>query len=172
MKKLAMALAIAGLTVGAVAAAAEKPTVGVVEMNKVMRESKAGKRGDEELRKLADARKKQITAEGQKFEKMREDAQKNEMLMTDKQKEEKQKELQAKLDALRKMEAEANQEIGKRNAELASKIVQDVRAIIAELAGDQGLTVVLNTNPQELLYAVDGVNLTTKVIERLDAKTK
>jgi outer membrane protein len=172
MKKLVAVLVMAGVLAGGTALAADKLAIGIVDVSKVMRESKLGKRGEEELRKLAESRREKLKAEGQKFEKLREDAQKNEALMTDKQKEEKGKELQTKYEALRKMEAEAKEEISKRDSELGNTLVQEIRAVVADLAKEQGLVTVLNAGPQGVLYAVDGVNLTAKVVERLDAKTK
>lgn len=172
MKKLAVALMIAGLVAGGAAVAADKPTVGVVDMGKVLTETKAGKRNQAEFQKLVESKSEQLKKEGAKFDKLRQDAQKDEAIMTDKQKEEKQKELQSKYEVVRKMQADAEQEVGKRRTELMGKTIQDARAVVGELAKEQGLAVVLSVNTPDVLFAADGVNLTAKVIERLDAKTK
>jgi outer membrane protein len=172
MKKWATVLAMAGLVAGGAASAADKPVIGVVDMNKIVMESKVGKRNGEQFQKLFEEKSEQVKKEEQKFDKMRQDFQKDQLVLSDKQKEEKRKDLQTKYEAVAKMKSDAEQELNKKRAEMMGKTVEDARAITAALAKELGLTLVLSYPDQNVLYAVDGVNLTAKVMERYDAKAK
>ena len=170
MKKyLAVALA-AGLLCGGLAQAADKPSIGVVDMRKVLTESKVGKRNEAEFEKLVNEKKAALQSEEQKLQKLQQDFQKEQMVLTDKQKEEKQKEFQGKVDKYRKMQSDAQAIVTKKQGELMGKSVDEIKAIVAGLAKEQGLAVVMDAPGQSVLYAESGVDLTDEVIKKYDAK--
>ncbi len=172
MKKVAAVVVVAGLLVSGMALAADKPTIGVVDLRKVMTESKIGKRNEAEFEKLVNDKKAQLQKEEQKLQAMQQDFQKNQMVLTDAQKQEKQKEFQGKVDAYRKLQAEAQQTVTQKQGELTGKSLGDIKAIVAALAKEQNLSVVLDVPEQGVLYAQGGVDLTQQVIQRYDAKAK
>jgi outer membrane protein len=170
MKKFVAVAVAAGLLVGGVAFAADKPTIGVVDMRKVLMESKAGKRNEAEFEKLVSQKKAALQGEEQKLQKMEQDIQKQQMVLTDKQKADKQKEYDGKAASYRKMLADAQELVGKKQKELMGKSVVEIRTIITDIAKQQGLQVVIDAPQQSVLYAQSGVDLTDEVIQKYDAK--
>ncbi len=84
----------------------------------------------------------------------------------------KQKEFQGKAEAYQKLVNEAKQAVGKKDNEYTSKSLADIKGIIAELAKEMKLNLVLEATESGLLYAEEGMDLTQKVIEKYDAKAK
>ena len=171
MKKFALLTLLIMFFTGVVSAA-EKPTVGYVNLHKVLLESKVGKRNKAELDKLIKEKESMISGEEAKLQAMQQAFQKEQLLLTDAQKQEKQKAFQEKAEAYQKMVGEAKQAVSKKDNEFASKSVADIKVIVADLAKDMKLHLVLDASAGSVLYAEEGMDLTQKVIEKYDAKAK
>ncbi|MBI3570454.1 MAG: OmpH family outer membrane protein [Gammaproteobacteria bacterium] len=155
-----------------VAVAAEKSAVGFVDVRKVLLESKIGKKNKAEFEKMIKEKESTLNKEEEKLKAMQEAFQKDQLLMTDDQKKAKQKAFQEKADAYQNMVKDAKQEIGKKDNEYAAKSMADIRGIIADLAREMKLNLVLEASESGLLYAEEGMDLTPKVIEKYNAKSK
>ncbi len=152
--------------------AADKPAIAYVDLRKVLVESKVGKQSKVELEKLVKQRRGAITDEENKLKAMQEKFQKDQLLMTDAQKSERQKEFQQRADAFQKMVSDANQDIAAKDKEFAAKSIAEIRKLIADVAKEMNISLVLEASESGLLYADSGMDLTQKVLERYDAKSK
>lgn len=152
--------------------AADKPAIGYVDVRKVLVESKIGKKNKAEFEKLIKDKESVLSKEEEKLKAMQEAFQKDQLMMTDDQKKAKQKAFQEKADAYQKMVKDAKQEVGKKDSEYTSKSLADIRSIVADLAKEMKLSLVLEASESGLLYAEEGMDLTPKVIEKYDAKAK
>ncbi len=152
--------------------AAEKPAIGYVNLHQVLLESKVGKHNKVELDKLIKEKESQIAGEEAKLQAMQQAFQKDQLLLTDAQKLEKQKAFQEKAEAYQKMVNEAKQDVNKKDSEFANKSLAEIKTVVAALAREMKLSIVFDANELSVLYAEDGMDLTQKVIERYDAKTK
>lgn len=171
MKKFILFLPLIMLLNGA-AVAADKPAIGYVDVRKVLLESKTGKKTKTEFEKIIKEKESALQKEEEKLKAMQEAFQKDQLLMTDEQKKTKQKAFQEKAEAYQNMVKEAKQEVGKKDNEYAAKSMTEIRGIVAELAKEMKLSLVLEASESGLLYAADGMDLTPKVMEKYDAKAK
>jgi outer membrane protein len=171
MKKLAF-ITLLIMSFNGMAIAADKPAIGYVNLHAVLLESKVGKRNKVELEKLIKEKESVLAGEESKLQAMQQAFQKDQLLMTDDQKKAKQKEFQDKAEAYQKMVADAKQAVNKKDSEFANKSLAEIKTIIAALAKEMKLSIVFDANELSVLYAEDGMDLTKKVIERYDAKTR
>lgn len=152
--------------------AADTSGIAFVDARKVLLESKVGKKNKAEFEKMVKQKEAAIGKEEEKLKAMQQAFQKDQLLMTEEQKKAKQKEFQEKADAYQKMVREAKQEVSKKDNEYTAKALAEIRGIIATLAKEMKLNLVLEISESGLLYAEDGMDLTQKVMERYDAKSK
>jgi len=152
--------------------AADKGAVAYVNMQRVVSDSKGGQRIRAEMEKFAKDKQATLQKEQEKLKGLQQEFQKNQLLLTDQQKQQKQQEFQAKIQAYQKMEADARQALAKREGELGNKAVADIRAIVKDLAKEQNYSLVLFLPEQNVLPVDESVDLTAKVLERYNAKTK
>lgn len=173
MKKFLPVLvaAFAVSSVVGITAAADEIRIGYVDMHKVLTESKAGKRVKAELEKFAQQRKEALVKDEQLLKKMQEAYEKDKLILSEAQKQEKQREFQQKIEAYQKAGAEATRELSQKEQDYAVKAVPDIRAIIRDLAQEEKLTLVFEKNEMPVLYAVDGPDLTERVLKKFDAKS-
>jgi outer membrane protein len=154
------------------ATAADKLAIGYVNLHTAVLESKVGKRNTAEIEKLIKEKESFLSGEKSKLQAIDQAFQKDQLLMTDSQKQAKQKEFQDKIETYQKMVATAKQSIDKKQNEFASKSIGEIKTIIAALAKEMKLSIVFDVNELSVLYAEEGMDLTKKVIEKYDAKSK
>ena len=171
MKKLYLLLPLIML-LSHVAMAADQPAIGYVDARKVLLESKLGKKNKADFEKLIKNKESTLAKEEEKLKAMQEAFRKDQLMMTDDQKQAKQKAFQEKADAYQKMVRDAKQEISKKDNEYTSKALTEIRAIVADLAREMKLSLVLEASESGLLYAEQSMDLTPKVMEKYDAKAK
>jgi Skp family chaperone for outer membrane proteins len=70
------------------------------------------------------------------------------------------------------MVSDANQDIAAKDKEFAAKSIAEIRKLIADVAKEMNISLVLEASESGLLYADSGMDLTQKVLERYDAKSK
>jgi outer membrane protein len=155
-----------------VATAADQPAIGYVDVRKVLLESKIGKKNKAEFEKMVKTKEAAIKKEEEKLKSMQEAFQKDQLMMTEDQKKARQKEFQDKAEAYQSMVRDAKQEVGKKDNEYTSKALTEIRAIVAGLAQEMKLSLVLEASESGLLYADEKMDLTPKVMEKYDAKGK
>jgi len=151
------------------ALAADGPRLGYVDVRKVLSESKAGKSSKAVLEKLIKQKQAVLEKEEKQLKDMQQSYEKEQLTLTEAQKKEKQKAFQEKLQAFQKLRAESQNEVRKKDTEFTNKAMNDIQAIIRELAEQEKLLMVFEKN-QVPLYAQDGPDLTDKVLKKYDAK--
>lgn len=155
-----------------VAMAADQPAIGYVDVRKVLLESKLGKKNKAEFEKIIKEKESALNKEEEKLKAMQESFQKDQLMMTDEQKTAKQKAFQEKAEAYQKMMRDAKQDVSKKDNEYTAKALTEIRAIVADLAKEMKLSLVLEASESGLLYAEQSMDLTPKVMEKYDAKGK
>lgn len=161
-----------GLLIGNTAIAAEQPGIGYVNLQAVLVNSKVGKRNKMELDKLIAQKKSSLSAAEEKLKAMQEAYKKDQLLMTDDQKKAKEKEYQEKVRAYQQMVDTANQAVNSKGNEFAESSLAQIKPIVARIAKEMKIGIVFDANDLSVLYAEKGMDLTQKVIEQYDAKTK
>jgi outer membrane protein len=159
------------MLLAASAAYADDTRIGYVDMRKVLNETKAGKRAKEDIEKLVKQRQGGLDKEQQQLKSMQEKFEKEQLLLSDAQKQAKQREFETKVRAFQQSTQDAERDVQQKQAEYTRKAIPEIRAVIRDVAKEEKLTLVFEKNEMPVLYAVDGPDLTAKVIQRVDAKS-
>lgn len=157
----------AGLASGT--AAAEVPKVkklAMVDMQRVLNETKAGKAARTKLEKSSkskqakfDKKRAALEAEAGKLGTL-----KGQELAAAQEK------LQRESIELQNMLMALEQELGEQHNKLLESMYQNAQAIVAELAKEKGLDLVLVRDPMTVIYTKDGLDITGEVVQRYDVK--
>jgi outer membrane protein len=171
VKKVVVGLTMAAaLCVTAAASAQEKVRVGVIDVRKVLVESKHGQQSRAELEKMVKERRDKLGKEEAAIKAMHEKLEKDKLVLNEKQKEQKQKEIQDRVGTLKKMSQEAQQEVGKRDNELSAKASSVLREIVDSIAKQEKLTLVIDKNQSSILWVGEEVDITDRVLKAYEAK--
>lgn len=167
MKRIAfIGMAVAGFLIVTVAGAAEKPAIGYVDVRVVLLESKAGKQHKTEMEKFVNDKQLMLKKEEEKLKTQQQALEKEMVTLTDAQKQEKQRAFQEKVKVLQKEAQDADRELRRKDNEVA----EEIRAIIAEVAKEEKLSLVLGKTEMSVLYAEEGMDITSKVMQKMDSR--
>jgi outer membrane protein len=150
--------------------AQESTKVGYVDMKKVMNDCKAGKAALVKLEKNAKDKQAAIDKEKKKLETLQADFEKKAAAMSDKDRQDKQKDFQEKVQAFQKMVGQSQQEFNEMQADYTKKVFADMKEAISEIAKTDSFTIILEKTDTSVLYAKDGLDLTNKVMKKMDAQ--
>lgn len=167
MKHFAFLLAI--LSFCTPVSAAEPTSIGYVDMQRVIEESKLGKQAYAALKEKFSEPQEAIGKEEQAIRQLQETTGRDAALMSQAELDKRKSELQQRVIQLQRAAQSAQQELAQDQAKLGADIIKPTQQIIAELAKERKLTAVFERSSSGLLYIEDGLNLTDEVLERLDA---
>lgn len=163
MKKMMIALSL--LLAASFAQAESK--IGFVDMQKAIQTTAAGKKAKAELEGEFNKKKKDLEKKEADLKKMGEDLEKKKSVLSEEALGKKQAEFQEEMLKYRDVVGKSQVEIQKKERDLTAPILEKMRKVIAKIAKDKGLTMVLE-NSQMVLYAVPEADMTDEVIKAFD----
>lgn len=163
---LAMGSLVSLATSPASAAVPKLAKLAMVDMQRVLNETKAGKTARTRLEKSS--KRKQA-----KFDKKRANLESEAAKLGTLSGQDlaiAQEKLQRDSIALQNMLMALDQELGEQHNKLLEKMYKNSQAIVADMAKDKGLDLVLVRDPMTVIYAKDSFDITDAVIKEYDAK--
>ena len=149
--------------------AVEDATIGYVDMQKVLEQSKMGKEANETLKEKYSPSQQELAEEEQAIRQLQQKTGRDAALMSQEELDKRTAEIQKRLRQLQEKAMTTQQEFTKDQTELGNKIIKPAQEIIAALAMEKKLSAVFERSQSGLLYIQDSLNLTDEVIKRLDA---
>ncbi len=165
---LSFALSLAVIMPGHAASGAG---IGYVDMQKVLEESKLGKRVQDQLRKEFEPRAKDFADEEKQIRQAQQEFERDKPLMSKDQVGKKEKEIQARIDAYQKKAMPIQQELMKAQQQKGKEVIGPAREAINAVAKKNKLNMVVERNQGGLLYIDEGLDITADVIKQLDSKS-
>ena len=149
---------------------AEEYKIGYVDLEKVMRESVAGKKASEKLAQEVKKAESEISRKKEEIEKLGATLEKQSSMLKDDVKAEKEKEfLQMQKDYERKVK-DLKDELQIKDAQLTRGILEDLVDIIKKYGKENKYTIIFEKSETVLLYTSDGLDLTEKIISIYDSQ--
>jgi outer membrane protein len=141
--------------------------VGVVDMQKAIQSTEAGKKAKKELETEFEKRKKELQKKEADLKKMGEDLEKKKNVLSEEVLGKKQAEMQEEMMKYRESLNKNQMEIQKKEQDLTRPILEKIRKIIGEAAKAGGFTVVLESSAG-VLYADSSADLTDQIIKAFE----
>jgi outer membrane protein len=168
MKKLLISIAVAALA--APMFAQNTPArVAVVDVQKVLTQSTAGKAAYEKLKKMQEDRLNKAKSMDEEMKKLESDLNTKRISLAEDKLAEMSKQLADKKIAMQRYAQDADREIGEaRDRELQALQVK-IEPVIDALGKEMGLALIFNKFESGLVYASEAVEITDTVIQRFNA---
>ena len=163
-----VSLGAPALTPDAVAAVPELGKIAVIDMQRILNETAAGKKARKDLEASSLAKQKKLDKRRKKLEddQAKLNTLKGEALMAAQEK------LQRDLYELQSMYMTLQQELAEQEGRTLEKMYSNCQTLAKDLAKDFGLDLILIRDQSTVLYVGSGVDLTDEVIKRYDKKFK
>lgn len=172
MKKITListALIIAALFT-CTAATADSLKIGMVNFEKIIRESNAGKKMQKELKTKVEQLQGKLKAEEKRVKTMKEALEREALVLSAEKKLERQREFRDKADDLKKMSTDYSQEMQLMQNKMMQQIQKDIFDITNKIGKAKGYSLIIERKVGGVVYAADTVDITDEVIKAYNAK--
>jgi len=156
--------------------------VGIVDLDRALKESASGKQALATLKQFRDKvvkeindKKRQKDAKETTLRDLQTELTSQSMVLSDSAKRDKEETYRRQARDLRKFIDDSNRfieeserELREREAELTSRLLRDLLNIVRAVGQEESFTIIFERNDRILLFAADAIDLTDKIIKRFD----
>jgi outer membrane protein len=167
MKKFLVSVAVAALA-APMFAQTTPARVAVIDVQKVLTQSTAGKAAYEKLKKMQDERVEKAKAMDDELRKLDTEISTKRISLSEDKLAELQKQLADKRIAMQRYAQDADREIGEARDRELQALEAKIKPIIDALGKEMGIAVIFNKFESGLVYASDAVDITDTVVKRFN----
>jgi outer membrane protein len=157
---------------GAGPAAGSGLRVAVIDTEKILLSSVAGKKAIAELKKAQEQKEGELRGKQQEIKELQDKLSQGRLTLAQDKLAEMNKQLEDKEIALRRLSDDATRELNKRKDDLLGGIDEKVMPVINQIGHEQGYTMIFRKFESGLIYADDAIDITSAVVQRLDAQAQ
>lgn len=169
MQKIAIALTAGILALLlAMPAYAANVKIGVIDFQRVLRESKAGKAAQAEIKQKAEGLEASLKQEGEEIEKLQNQLEREALAMSRDKREEKAREIRIKINDAKSLQKKYRNDFQEFEARLIKRIQKEFFDLVEDFGKRQGFTIILEKIG--VLYVQDAVDVTDQLIREYDRR--
>jgi outer membrane protein len=156
--------------------------VGIVDLDRALKESASGKQAMGTLKQFRDKvvkeindKKRQKDSKENTLRDLQTELTSQSMVLSDSAKRDKEETYRRQARDLRKFIDDSNRfieeserELREREAELTSRLLRDLLSIVRAVGQEESFTIIFERNDRILLFVADAIDLTDKIIKRFD----
>jgi outer membrane protein len=151
-----------------VAFAADVAKIGVINLQKILETSNAGKSVQNQLKKKKDIMEADLKKKGAEIENIRKRLERESMVMGKEMREEKERESRIKINDFKSLQKKYRTDLQKLEGNLMNKLKIDIDEIVQEMGKKGGYLLIINKFG--VLYSPNSIDITDEVIGKLNAK--
>ena len=167
MKKFVITLAVAALTTP-MFAQSTPARIAVIDVNKVLTQSTAGKAAYEKLKKMQDDRVEKARQMDEELRKLDADISTKRLSLSEDKLTDLQKQLADKRIAMQRYAQDADREIGEARDKELQVLEVKIKPVIDAIGKEMGLAAIFNKFESGLVYASDAIDITDSVVKRFN----
>ena len=167
MKKFLVAVAVTALA-APVFAQTTPARVAVIDVQKVLTQSAAGKASYEKLKKLQEERVEKAKQMDEELRKLDADINAKRISLSEEKLTEMQKQLADKRISMQRYAQDADREIGEARDRELQALEAKIKPVIDAIGKEMGLAAIFNKFESGLVYAADAIDITDTVVKRFN----
>ena len=144
--------------------------IGFINMREIIQHSTAGKKAGEDLKKVAEKKQTSISSAEKELKKMKDELDKQGSILTANARRDKEAAYQKKLRDYQLLVNDAQEELQRRDAELAQKLMPEILKIVRAIAEKEKYTLVIDVASMPVPYHAKENDFSKKVIEEYNKK--
>jgi len=172
MRRGTIYVAVASAVLALAAPAFAEIKIGIVDLQRALNESAAGKKAKEQFKVEFDRMQGSLKGEKDKLDKMKDDLDKQSAVLKADDRKAKADEFERRQRDLRRKLEDSDAELRKKDQELTGDILKDLAVVIQEIGERENYTVVLENSSSSVLYGAKSIDMTDEVIKTFDARKK
>jgi outer membrane protein len=170
MKKVLLTMAVAALATPMFAQSAPS-RVAVIDVQKVLQNSNAGKAAYESLKKMQDDRVARAQKMDEEIRNLDNEINSKKLSLSEDKLNDMQKQLSDKKIAMQRYAQDADREVSEARDKALMDLENKIKPVIDQIGKEMGLAAIFNKFESGLVYASDAIDITDTVISRFNAAT-
>jgi outer membrane protein len=166
----AAAVVLAALAAPAVARAEIK--IGVVDLQRALNESEAGKRAKADFKARVDKLEGQLKGQKEELDGMKEELERKSVVMREDERRKMVTDFEKKRLDLKSKFEEAQGELQKKDQELTGQIIEGLTQAIKQIAESESYTLIIELSSSGVLYHANAIDLTEQVLATYNARSR
>jgi outer membrane protein len=150
------------------ALAADVAKIGIVDLQRVLETSDAGKSAQVSIKKQKETMEKDLKQKGAEIDQLRQRLERESMVMSKEAREEKEREYRIKLGDFKSLQKKYTEELQSLEKKLVGQIQEDVFSMVNEIGKKEGYLLIISRIG--VLYSPNSIDVTDKLIQQLNAK--
>ena len=146
--------------------AADVAKIGTVDIQRIMSTSNQGKSAQAQIKEKSDVMKEALTQKGNEIEELKNQIERDSMVMSREKREEKEREFRIKLNDLKSLEKRYRGELQLLEKKLAKELRNEIFALVEEIGKKEGYLLIINNF--NVMYAPGSIDLTDQLIKQLN----
>lgn len=152
-------------------ASAEEFRLAIVDMQRALAESKAGKSAQKEYEVEVKSAQAKLDKKKGEFEALKKNLEKQRESLNEQALLSKEEELIALEKDIKRSFRDAQEMLRRKNATIVADLVKEIRKIVEDLGRKEGYSLILEKNAQAVMYSDSSFDVTDKVVQHFDASS-
>jgi outer membrane protein len=148
--------------------AADVAKIGVINLQKILETSAAGKSIQAELKKEKDKMESELKKKGAEIENIRKRLERESMVMGKEMRDEKERESRIKINDFKSLQKKYRSDLQQLEAGLINQLKSDIDDIVQKMGKKEGYLLIINKFG--VIYSPNSIDVTDKTIKELDKK--
>jgi outer membrane protein len=148
----------------------DKVKIGFIDVQRAISESQAGKRAKERFQAQVKKAEADLLREKTEIERLKSDLDKKGALLKEEEKRNLEADLQRRYVNYQRGMQDQQQELRQKEGEMTADILKELEKIVSEVGKSEKFTLILERS--QILYSDQGIDITTRVIEAFNARSK
>lgn len=149
---------------------AQDINIAYLDLQRVIRDSKAGKAAKASFQKEFEQKRNIIEQKMNQLEKLRQELIKNSSVMNAQARQEKADQVAEMEKELQRTREDFREDLQERDLELTQKILKEIDGILKQIGKSGGYDIIFEKSEAGIVYGSDSVDITDKVIQQYDKK--
>ena len=148
----------------------DKVKIGFIDVQRAISESQAGKRAKDRFQAQVKKAEGDLLKEKQEIERLKTDLDKKGPLLKEEERRNLEADLQRRYVNYQRGMQDQQQELRQKEGEMTADILKELEKIVSEVGKSEKFTLILERS--QILYSDQGIDITTRVIEAFNARSK
>jgi outer membrane protein len=149
--------------------AADVAKIGVIDLQRILETSKAGKSIQAELKKQKENMESDLKQKGAEIEKISKRIEREAMVMSKEMREEKEREQRIKINDFKSLQKKYRSDLQNLEVQLMNQMQKDIKELVDIIGKKEGYLLIINKF--SVIYSPGSIDITDDLIKKLNAKT-
>jgi outer membrane protein len=149
---------------------ADVAKIGVVDFQKILEKSDAGKKATEEINKRGKEMETDLKKRGEEIDAKKKKMEREALVMSKEMRDEKEREIRININDFKSLKTKYMNDFKQHEAILVRDIQKQVLELVTEMGKKEGFLIIFEKREAGVLYAPDTIDITDRLIQQYNAK--